>query len=53
MADIGTRKAHVVTDLLYEQLAKDLLLYCVFKRDTNFLRKAYCVASVASLLGRI
>ena len=27
----GTRKAHVITDLLHEQLAKDLLLYCAPK----------------------
>ena len=33
----GMRKVRVITDLLYEQLAKDLLLYYVFKGDTKSL----------------
>ena len=41
----GTRKARVITDLLHEQLAKVLLLYCVPKKDAKFLRKAHCAAS--------
>ena len=31
----GMRKIRVITSLLYEQLAKDLLLYCVPKKDTK------------------
>ena len=33
----GTRKAHVITSLLYEQVAKDLLLYCVPKKTPKSL----------------
>ena len=36
----GTRKARVITDLLHEQLAKDLLLYCAPKKDVKFLYRA-------------
>ena len=33
----------IITDLLYEQLVKDLVfnLYCAFKKNITFLRKAY------------
>ena len=39
----GMRKARVITSLLYEQLAKDLLLYCVPKKDRD--QKAYRAVS--------
>ena len=42
----GTRKARIITSLLYEQLAKDLLLYC----DPQKTPKAY---RAASLLDRV
>ena len=44
----GTREAHVITNLLHEQLAKGLFLCCVPKRDTRLLSIAY---RVARLLG--
>ena len=40
------REAHVITDMLHEQLAKDLFLYRVPKRNTTFLGKVYCAASL-------
>ena len=45
----GTREARVITNLLHEQLAKDLYPCCVPQRETRLLGKAY---RAASLLGR-
>ena len=44
-----TKEAHVITNLLHEQLAKDLFPCCVPQRETRLIGKAY---HAASLLGR-